>query len=114
MHHVRVKDSTPAGRLLYFWPENSLNDAAAMGESDYFLFDNSPPWEKWVWFQDEDFPGPPSDSYWKPPLLVSWVPPEYVAAVQRGINVNPEECILWADEVDIELTRVLREARILS
>jgi uncharacterized protein (TIGR02996 family) len=115
INHVRISDRPPAGRLLYFWPDNTLDDEAAMAESNYFLSDNSPPWEKWVWFQDEDFPGPPpANSYWKYPLLVSWVPPEYVAAVQRGINVNPEECILWADDVDIELTRVLREAGLLS
>ena len=42
----------------------------------------------------------------KSPYLVSWVPREFLSAVQKGIDVNPEQCILWIEDADVELRRI--------
>jgi hypothetical protein len=30
--------------------------------------------------------------------LVSWVPPQLLELANAGVEVNPEQCILWAPE----------------
>jgi len=44
---------------------------------------NVPPWDTWVAFSEK--------------MLVSWVPPALIDVAQMGIDVNPEECIGWAE-----------------
>jgi hypothetical protein len=70
------------GRLLVFIPEETLSDGAAEFESNcFFDSDNAPPWDTWVAYSDR--------------TLLSWVPAQLIPLVQRGIDVNPEECIHW-------------------
>lgn len=98
------------GRLVLFDPDDTLSDGAAESESHrYFDVDNVPAWDTWVFFV-EDGPrrGAINHSY-----LVAWVPSHLVEAVNRGIQVNPEECIRWGADVDTTLTRKLREAGLL-
>lgn len=82
--------AAPEGRLVCYWPNNNLCDEASMAYSSYFDQDNCPPWDVWVWYAREDM------GHSRDPLLVSWVPPEYVVEVNNGIMANPEECICWA------------------
>lgn len=87
--HSRGEDSLPVidanlcgGRLLSYVSEENLADGAAEYESNGFLdFENVPPWDTWVAYSDR--------------TLISWVPAELVQLVQRGVFVNPEECIRW-------------------
>jgi hypothetical protein len=72
------------GRLLLYYPTENLADGAAQYSSNgFFDTNNIPPWDIWVGFSD-----------W---TLVSWVPPSLIAAVQMGIDANPENCIRWAN-----------------
>jgi len=71
------------GKLLLFTPNDSLSDGAATVASEgFFDVDNVPAWDTWLYFDER--------------TLVSWVPPELIAKVQLGIDVNPEGCISWA------------------
>ncbi len=83
-HALPQVDNESAGRLLLYVPSDNLADGAA-DQSTNGLFDvnNVPPWDIWIGFSNH--------------TLVSWVPPVLIDAAQMGIDVNPEECIRWAD-----------------
>lgn len=89
------------GRLLVYFPDQELADGAAEVESRGFLdVNNAPPWDAWVAFVQL---APDSgDSH-----LLAWVPPEFLALVEAGIRVNPEECITWLEDADIGLRKLL-------
>jgi hypothetical protein len=73
------------GRLLLFAPEDNLSDGAAEYASmGFFDEENVPPWDTWIVMFGK--------------YLVSWVPPQLIRLVQEGLDVNPEQCILWADD----------------
>lgn len=77
------------GRVLLFYPLESLCDGAAWQSSNgYFDQWNIPPWDTWFW-------------YAKTPdgrdLLYSWVPAEFDELASVGVSVNPEECLAWLD-----------------
>jgi hypothetical protein len=72
------------GRLLLYVPSENLADGAAQYSSNgFFDVNNVPPWDIWVAFSER--------------TLVSWVPTALVELTQKGIDVNPEGCIRWAD-----------------
>jgi hypothetical protein len=73
------------GRLLLYAPQDNL----ACGTAEYlslgfFDVDNVPPWDTWILMLGK--------------YLVSWVPRQLVRLVQEGLDVNPEQCTLWADD----------------
>jgi hypothetical protein len=73
------------GRLLLFAPGDNLSDGAAEYVSlGFFDVDNVPPWDTWV------------SMFGK--YLISWVPPQLIRLAQEGLDVNPEQCILWAND----------------
>jgi hypothetical protein len=76
------------GRLLLYAPEENLADGAAEYVSfGFFDVDNVPPWDTWVTMFGK--------------YLVSWVPSQLFRLVQEGLDVNPEQCILWADDPSV-------------
>lgn len=80
----RQEGDGSGGRLLLYVPSENLADGAAEYSSNgFFDVNNVPPWDIWVHFSGI--------------TLVSWVPPELVEPAQKGIDVNPEACIRWAD-----------------
>lgn len=77
-----------SGRLLLFAPQDNLSDGAAEYVSlGFFDMDNVPPWDTWIAMFGK--------------YLVSWVPPQLIRLVQEGLDVNPEQCILWADDPSV-------------
>jgi predicted transcriptional regulator len=99
-----------SGRLLLYFPDANLADGAAEAETGgFFDVDNVPPWDTWVGlFRDET-----ADASFAS-HLVSWVPGTFVASVDRGIHVNPEECIAWLEEARVPLAKTLRSRGLLS
>jgi hypothetical protein len=88
------------GRILAFDPQQSLSDGAAAAESGgFFSDDNMPPWDCWLMFVEETPRYPDRwtefDSY-----LLCWIPSSVVRMAARAIEVNPEQCLRWADELD--------------
>lgn len=80
-----IIDDLAGGRLLKYAPEENLCDGAAQYSSKgFFDVDNTPPWDTWICFVE--------------PYVISWVPPLLVDLANSGIDVNPEQCILWAPE----------------
>ncbi|MBB4639628.1 hypothetical protein FHS01_005706 [Longimicrobium terrae] len=95
------------GRLLVYYPDAELSDGAAEAESGGF-FDvcNAPPWDTWV-AMVTDLEAPE----YQREQLISWVPDVFIPHVQRGIDVNPEECIVWLDESNTGFARLVAEDR---
>jgi hypothetical protein len=95
-----------AGRLLAYFPDADLSDGMAELETGGF-FDvfNAPPWDTWVaFFEDPDERDLSYRAY-----LVAYVPPTLLNLVERGIYVNPEECIAWLADTETGVARILRE-----
>ncbi len=137
VHQLHRKDAYPpiwaedlaGGRLLFYDPSENLADGAATAVSGgFFSFNNVPAWDTWLCFvQDQtesdqrlarvysaraDQQG---ESTVEPlhneafgVCLISWIPAQFVPLVTAGINVNPELCISWAEDLDIPLTRQLQ------
>jgi hypothetical protein len=95
------------GRLLVFCPDAELSDGAAEVQSGgYFDVCNTPPWDTWVALVTDL-----AQHSSRQVQLISWVPDLFIANVQAGIEVNPEECIFWLDESDVRFARLIEAAR---
>ena len=92
------------GRLLAYFPDANLCDGAAEAESQGFLdLENCPPWQTWIaLFNDGSDDGRGYGRY-----LVAWVPTQLLSLATAGIDVNPEECIVWLDSTRLPLARRL-------
>ena len=90
----------PSGRLLAFDPQGTLSDGAAnLATQGFFDDDNVPAWDTWISFVVESTVNSTSWHSFASYLL-SWVSEPLVEVVEAGINVNPEECIRWAADLD--------------
>jgi len=80
------------GRVLVLVPDHSLFDGAAEVETEgFFDGNNVPAWDTWIDYIEGH--------------LLAWVPSVLVELVEGGIQVNPEQCIMWASDVDIPFLR---------
>jgi hypothetical protein len=87
----------PRGRLLVYYPEAELSDGAAeVASQEFFDVYNAPPWGTWIGY----FEDPGSDESYGPYVL-SWIPEELIEVANSGIEVNPEECIAWLDQINV-------------
>ena len=96
------------GRLLVYFPDVNLFCGAAEDETNgFFDVDNVPAWDTWVaYFAVGNHHS--SGSY-----LISWIPPQFVELVSRGIYVNPEECIVWLEDAGVSFAYDLRREGLL-
>ena len=92
------------GRLLCYFPDADLADGAAEVASDGF-FDNHnvPPWDTWVGLYRSDLSDASLKAY-----LISYVPEMFLQQAARGVEVNPEQCIMWLYDSDTPIGNVLR------
>src|SRR5262249_48125813 len=119
--------SLAGGRLVLFAPDESLFDGAAEDATrGFFDVNNMPGWDTWICYLEDTqriaehrqqwlaagaptaYPPVDYDAY-----LVSWVPPRLLDLVSTGIDVNPEGCITWADDVATAFTGRLRALGLL-
>ena len=92
------------GRLLCYFPDANLADGAAEVASEgFFDINNIPPWDTWVGLYRSDLQDASLKVY-----LVSYVPEAFIQHAGRGIDVNPEACIMWLYETDTPIGNVLR------
>lgn len=89
------------GRLIAYSPDSNL--ACGMSEVEtkgYFDVNNTPPWDTWVALLDA-----PNSKHWES-TLIAWVPLAFVPLVQAGIDVIPEQCVLWLDDCPASLQQL--------
>ena len=72
------------GQLLQYEYDANVEGGAVAYESKGFFDDESaPPWDTWVCYRGD--------------TIVAYVPRILCGLAQRGIEVDPVECIRWAD-----------------
>jgi hypothetical protein len=112
IRNARIPDELGGGRLLVYFPESDLFCGAAADQTDgFFDVNNVPPWDTWVTYWQDQEPNP--DSFVSE-YLIAWVPPSLIELANEGINVNPEQCIMWLAETSVELARALRAEKLLA
>jgi hypothetical protein len=95
------------GRLLIYYPDENLYDGAAPAASDdFFDADNVPPWDTWLIYVIEK-------GRWGKNYLIAWVPPELLELATAGVDVNPEQCIVWADGLPVAFVEYLQRIGLL-
>ncbi|MDQ3713836.1 MAG: hypothetical protein M3388_16675 [Acidobacteriota bacterium] len=98
------------GRLLAYFPDVNLFCGASEDETNgFFDVDNVPAWDTWVAYFEE---GRSNDCYAS--YLISWIPPQFVELVSKGIYVNPEECIVWLADANVNFAQKLRSEGLLA
>jgi hypothetical protein len=107
-----IPTALAGGRLLVYFPNNDLACGAAEQETaGFFDINNVPPWDTWVdFFRDET----PNIDAFDTEYLIAWVPPEFVSLANEGIDVNPEQCILWLSDTSVGLAKALRAENLLT
>ncbi len=91
------------GRWLVYFPDCDLADGAAAQETHgWFDVHNAPPWGTWLGYFEDGTEDASLSAY-----LVAWVPAGLVPLVQRGIDVNPESCIVWIEDTQVRLREVV-------
>jgi hypothetical protein len=84
----------PAGRVLLLLTDRNLKDGSALHPSGQVIGEfNVPSCDTWIDFFEQIPSGEGSE-----PAIACWIPKELVHLVQRAVDVNPEECLVWADE----------------
>lgn len=99
--------SLHGGRLMAYDPESNLADGFAEMESAGFVdVDNAPPWDTWICYVRERDPSESWHSFDR--YIVSWVPAQLLHRAERVIWVNPEDCILWLEDLGTPISRDLQ------
>lgn len=94
------------GRLLVYFPDSDLADGAAEAVSQgFFDLHNVPAWDTWIALADDG----PSANLSLRQYVVAWVPAQLVACVTAGIEVNPEQCIVWLEHADVRAREELQQ-----
>lgn len=106
------------GRLVIYFPNYDLACGAAEQETlGFFDINNIPPWDTWVAYLQDEYDANLQDEYnadsFDKEYLIAWVPPEFVSLANDGINVNPEQCIMWLSDTSVELAKALRAENLL-
>ncbi|MFP2959663.1 hypothetical protein ACLEPN_17935 [Myxococcus sp. 1LA] len=101
-------DILQGGRLLAFFPDETLSDGAAEASSQgYFDWANVPPWDTWVGMFSDENPHNRFDREY----VIAWVAPMFVELVDAGLQVNPEECIQWLKDTETSMAQRLQGLR---
>jgi hypothetical protein len=109
IRQAKVPRDLAGGRLLIYFPNINLYDGAAEDETLCFLdVDNLPPWDTWIAYFEEE-----TDRDYYGCYLVAWIPSQFVDLVSDGINVNPEECIMWLSDANVSFAQKLRREGLL-
>ena len=92
------------GKLIVHFP--NMNLACGVAEvitNGFFDHNNVPPWDTWVGYFKDSSKHTQEASY-----LISWVPPVFIASVDKAINAIPEECVLWLSDSKTKLAKIVR------
>jgi hypothetical protein len=102
------------GRLLFCTSATeSIPDGYVSTASEGFYDeDDLPPWDTWLYYivPDMEIVG----GAYAPECLVSWVPAAWIDLAMIGVKEHFLDCMQWAEQIDIPLTRQLRSGGLLS
>jgi hypothetical protein len=93
----RTLDPLGGGALLLYYPTARLHPAAAAESDGYFDARETPPWDTWAAYFEEDGAA----------FLLSWVPPWAHAQAAAGVAVSGG-ALHWLEESATEIRGVVR------
>lgn len=103
---ARMAPHLADGRLLLSAPDYGYYDGASEYDSDgYIDVGDAPPWDTWVGFATGD--ADLAQRFYEG-AIIAWVPPQFVARVDAGIDVSFVNNIVWLSTVECALTQRLR------
>lgn len=98
---IRERDIDLAGGrlLIHFLGESNHNGLTADITSYYLDYNDTPPWDTWVQaFVPESFARQAPDAIpGEYPFLISWVPSEFLKAVDEAAEAECVGMLMWAD-----------------
>jgi hypothetical protein len=117
--HKAVKPARDlaGGRLLLCTSATeSIPDGYVSSASEGFYDDDDlPPWDTWLYYLESGKEAPTTlRPGYQPEYLLSWVPAVCVGLAKVGVEEHFLDCMRWATQVDIPLTRRLSEAGLLG
>ncbi len=90
------------GRLLFYFPDEQVDDGASeMASKGFFDERDAPAWDTWVGVFKDDQRGQ---------YIVSWIPAELLQCVAEGIAVNMVDCVGWLDKIEFALSKELTKS----
>lgn len=93
------------GGIVAFSPDVSLWDGAAeVGSAGFFDSSNTPAWDTWLTFVVEIENHSNGFTPWQSYLL-AWVPPKCLELADTGVEMNPEVCIDWIQNIPAPFVR---------
>jgi hypothetical protein len=93
--------------LLVWERDATIDDGAGQAETRGYLdASDMPPWDTWVAYVE----GPPDERGVRnhAGCLVSWVPPVFLSAVDRAIQVNAYGALYWLRDSKLPFAEVFR------
>ena len=89
------------GRLLFYFPDEQVDDGASeVYSKGFFDSQDAPAWDCWVGSFLDDKRGQ---------YIVSWVPATLIEIAAEGLAVNMVDCIGWLEDVKSPLSLQLKE-----
>jgi hypothetical protein len=108
---TRFATEMSKGGIIAFSPDMTLWDGAAEGGSEgFFDASNTPAWDTWVAFVVESEDHRNGFTGWQSYLL-AWVPPQHLELADTGIEMNPELCIDWVQNIHAPFVRELLKSQ---
>jgi hypothetical protein len=106
------------GRLLLYDPDGTDSSGGSWATSSgLFDVEDAPPWDCWIAFVHQKFERPPEWPQRSPEwetCVVNWIPPTLLAVAEDGIRGVVMDCVIWADDTDMPITRLLRAEGLLA
>lgn len=92
-----ISDQPVSGRLLCFYPDVSLGDGFVAIDSGQFIDDQDcPPWDTWLYFSLLNFEINSSYDPIEIPCLLSWIPEAAIDLVDKAMEQDANDCLIWA------------------
>ncbi len=102
--------SLGGGRLLVWYRDLTIDDGVGESYTTGYLDESDmPPWDTWVTYVSADDDAEAAAGY-----LVSWVPPQFVKAVQQAIDSNAYDALFWLSDSRLLVAGILREEDVLA
>jgi len=92
-----ISNQPVSGRLLCFYPDDSLGDGFVAIDSGQFIDDQDcPPWDTWLCFSLLNFEINSSYDLIEIPCLLSWIPEAAIDFIDNAMEQDANDCLIWA------------------
>ena len=114
-HYPQVAaENLAGGRLLFYDPSANMGEGPEQVETPFFDVNAVPAWDTWFDCVESQTQYRGSQRLWYAQYIISWVPPELIEQVDRGLRTSTTEAVQWADLFNSPLLQQLRAVGLIS